>query len=160
MRRLLLIMLTICLLAPMASAQVDIYGVTGAGPFFTQGEETVLGVFAGGNIPLYADSGFTVFNRTGYFYASGEAPDDIQGAASWMLAKKDVELIGVTWFVVGGGGYLWEIEGEEDNNQAAMKLEFGANIKGAFSVAVSFDHIPMGKDPDHGFLALNIDFFP
>lgn len=159
MKRLLLVILIVCLAVP-AWSQVSMVAY---GSMMKKGAESQTGFFAGMNNVVMFDStkNMTVYNRTGYFYVNGaDSTKEIQSISTFMLTEKSFGLGDLDIFVAIGGGMLYQIQEGDDEVGATTKIEVGVDVYRKLTIAFGADYIPIKGEADEIFVYAIIDIFP
>lgn len=149
----------LCLLPIGVSAQsVATCPIAGAGVNFNNaGGNGVFGAFLGANVPMYTDtaSGFTMFDRTQYFYAGHDNEFRIQAVATWLMFQKQIK----DWRFAIGNGVNLNIDGE-DIYMFGIAAEVGYNILGALDLGVGINHMIPENRRANTFAYVSLNLMP
>ena len=161
MRILLTALCAIALLATASVAQVTTYATVGGGSLMKSGESGQFAMYAATNTSLHSDSasGFTAFNRTGYFYSDG-VDQEIQGLMSFMITQKTFNMGSLNLSAAVGGGVLYAIEEGDDLTSAAIKVELGVSFFKFIGLAFGADYVPIKGEGDETFAYVGLDLSP
>lgn len=121
------------------------------------------GIWAGASVKIIEneEAGVASYLRTGYFYVNS-SPDEIQSFSILNVLEKNIKSLSqtTTLYVATGGGFLIEIEEDEDKINGAFLLEVGAQFGKTIKLAIGAHYEPIQGAPNRTFVYLGIDLFP
>ena len=91
-----LLTITICLIMAMtAQAQMQVFGIGGAGVVASEGNATTMSVVTGANVPLYTkvDDGLMFYDRLQYYYTNKIGGDDSKGFVNFLCVRRNLNFI-------------------------------------------------------------------
>jgi hypothetical protein len=162
MLRITLFSVIVCAtVATGVSAQVEAYGVVEAGAYLQNHHETEIAGWAGLELPLVKapDQGFCGAIRAGAFYVDLEP--DLQGASVFLVGKKVFDCAYTpSYYLVMGGGLIYEVLEGNDSKDAALKFELGFDFYRGLAFGIGTDYIPDPLTDDRWFVYGTFDLTP
>lgn len=145
-------------LVNIASAQVDVYGVAGAGSLMKDGASKFAAtVGANTNIKSDSASGFRTYSQTMMKYSDGFGQSEIQEMSQYIMQEKTLGLW--QFYAALGTGAIVDIQSGQDNFDLALKAELGAELGWKLGLAVGVEYIPLTGEPDRTFVYGTVDLF-
>lgn len=147
-----LIFIVVLLIAAPVFAQVETYGMAGAGVLMQKGGHSAFAAFAGTNTPVIkiSEKGFLTYNRTQVLYSDGLGDQEIQALSTYLINQKSLGFLGM--YASLGSGLIYEIREGDDIQDLALKAEMGAVILWQIGLAGGIDYIPVAGGPDSYYI--------
>jgi len=133
------------------------------GSLMTNDGSKDFGIWAGASVKIIENeqAGVKSSLRTGYFYVNS-SPNEIQSFSILNVLEKNIKSLSqtTTLYVATGGGFLIEIEDEEDMINGAFLLEVGAQFGKTIKLALGGHYEPIQGASNRTFVYLLVNLFP
>jgi len=133
------------------------------GSLMTNDGSKDFGIWAGASVKIIENKevGVASYLRTGYFYVN-TSPNEIQSFSILNVLEKNIKSLSqtATLYVATGGGFLIEIEDEEDMINGAFLFEVGAQFGKTIKLALGGHYEPIQGASNRTFVYLLVDLFP